>query len=170
MVHRGPAPPPRFTDEGRGRFVRVSLRLDGGGNPPGSEVSDLSTALDSHPQLRGRTHLNTERHHASGLNQTLTTLLVDLSPAVLGAFTTILLTWIRHRTGTTRLTVRRPDGARIELSAQRVRSLNADQLTALSAQLTEALSPTAQTPAGDRAAGAGQITAPTQPSEPPTPA
>lgn len=150
--------------------MRVSLRLDGGGNPPGAEVNDLSTALNNHPQLRGRTQLNTERQHASGLNPTLETLLVDLSPAALGAFTTILLTWIRHRTGTTRLTVRRPDGARIELSAQRVRNLNGDQLTALSVQLTEALSPTPQTPAGDQPAGAGQITAPTRPSEPPTPA
>jgi hypothetical protein len=150
--------------------VRVSLRLDGGGNHPGSEVNDLSMALNSSPQLRSRTDLNTERDHGSGLNQTLTTLLVDLSPAALGAFTTILLTWIRHRTGTTRLTVRRPDGARLELSAQRVRNLNADQLAALSAQLTEALSPAPQTPAGDQPAGAGQVTAPTQPCEPPTPA
>jgi hypothetical protein len=148
----------------------VSLRLDGGGNHPSSEVNDLSTALNSHPQLHGRTQLNTDRHHGSGLNQTLTTLLVDLSPAALGAFTTILLTWIRHRTGTTRLTVRRPDGARLELSAQRVRNLNADQLAALSAQLTEALSPAPRTPAGDQSPDAGQLTAPTQPSDPPAPA
>ncbi|MEV4706629.1 effector-associated constant component EACC1 [Actinoplanes sp. NPDC049316] len=150
--------------------MRVSLRLDGGGDRPGSAVNDLSTALNSHAQLRGRTQLSTERHHGSGLNETLTTLLVDLSPTALGAFTTILLTWIRHRTGTTRLTVRRPDGARLELSAQRVRNLNADQLAALSVQLTEALSPAPRTPTGDPSAEAGQITAPTPPSESPPPA
>ena len=76
---------------------------------------------------------------------------------------TVLLTWIRHRTGTTRLTVRRPDGARLELSAQRVRNLNGDQLTALATELTDALSPAPQPPAGNQSASTGQITATTQP-------
>ncbi|WP_306206158.1 effector-associated constant component EACC1 [Actinoplanes sp. RD1] len=149
--------------------MRVSLRLDGGGNPPGPEMRNLSTALDSHPHLRGRTQLGAEGHHAPGLNETLTTLLVDLSPAALGAFSTIVLTWIRHRTGTARLTVRRPDGARLELSAQRVRNLNADQLATLATQLTEALTPTPPPPDGAQPTRAGQLTAPTNQPEPPTP-
>jgi hypothetical protein len=140
-----------------GALVRVTVRLDGGGNTSHTQENDLSAMLGSHPLLRGRVQPSTERHDASGLNPSLAALLVDLSPAAIGAFTSILLTWLRHRTGSTRLTLRRPDGARLELSAQRVRNLNAAELTTLATQLTEALGGRLPLPGTDQPSTAGQI-------------
>ncbi|GLZ01049.1 hypothetical protein [Actinoplanes sp. NBRC 103695] len=150
--------------------MRVTVRLDGGSNTPNPQENDLSAALNNHPLLRGRVRLTTERHDASGLNPSLAALLVDLSPAALGAFASILLTWLRHRTGSTRLTLRRPDGARLELSAQRVRNLNAAELTTLATQLTEALAGHSQLPGTDEPSTAGQIAAIGEKPEPSKPA
>lgn len=149
--------------------MRVTVRLDGGGDTSPTQENDLSAMLSSHPLLRGRVQLSTERHDASGLNPSLAALLVDLSPAALGAFTSILLTWLRHRTGSTRLTLRRPDGARLELSAQRVRNLNAAELTTLATQLTEALGGRSPLSGTDQPSTAGQIATTGETSEPGTP-
>ena len=72
------------------------------------------------------------------------------------AFASVLVAWIRRRAGSVTVKVTRPGGATFELTAERVRELNAEDLQKQAAQLAmvawsgEAV---ATPPGEDRAAG-----------------
>jgi hypothetical protein len=109
------------------------MRVDGG------DEAELAGYLQTHPPLRGRVQLIADQQRTGGISQSVATVLIEVGPAALTTFGGALVTWIRHRTANTRVTVRRPDGSRFELSAQRVRGLGAPEVTALVEQLTAAL-------------------------------
>jgi hypothetical protein len=121
------------------------MRVDGGGYEPGEQEKELAGHLDGQERLRGRVHLIAERRQSGGISQSIATVVVELGPAGLAAFASALIAWIRHRTADTRVTVRRPDGTRFEISAQRVRGLGAAEVSALVEQITRAVS---EDPAG----------------------
>jgi hypothetical protein len=122
--------------------LRVSLQVAGGGREQGNQESRLAGFLGSQGQLRGRVHLVDERRQAGGMSQSIATVVVEVGPAALVAFASALISWIRHRTADTRVTVRRQDGAKFEISAQRIRGLGAAELTALAEQIAGVVSDT----------------------------
>jgi hypothetical protein len=72
------------------------------------------------------------------------------SPGVVAAVAGVLIAWLRYRTSDVTVKVRRTDDdTEVEVSAQRVRTLNAEQTQALAAQIEAALkdgSPPAEGP------------------------
>jgi hypothetical protein len=116
------------------------MRVDGGGQEPGAQERELAGFLETQPALRGRVHLVADDRRPGGISQSIATVLVEVGPAAVTAFGGALVTWIRHRTANTRVTVRRPDGTRFEISAQRVRGLGAAEVTELVKQLGSGLS------------------------------
>lgn len=120
--------------------MRVSLRVGGAGREAGEQERQLAGFLGGQEQLRGRVHLIDERRQAGGMSQSVATVLVELGPTGLAAFASALITWIRQKTADTKVTVTRPDGAKFELSAARIRGLGAAELAALLEQIAGAVS------------------------------
>ncbi|WP_188188947.1 effector-associated constant component EACC1 [Nonomuraea sp. SYSU D8015] len=118
--------------------MRVSMRVRGGGRAPGEQEKELATYLNGQQRLRGRVHLIAERRQSGGMSQSVATVLVELGPVAV-VFAAALIGWIRHRTSDTRVTVRRPDGAEFEVSAQRVRGLGQTELRTLVEQVAQAV-------------------------------
>ncbi len=119
--------------------MRVSVRVSGGGRPPGEQEKELAGFLNAQEPLRGRAHLIAERRQSGGVSQSIATVVLELGPTGLLAFGSALVAWIRHRTADTRVTVRRPDGSAVEVSAQRVRGMGAAEVRALAEQLAGAI-------------------------------
>jgi hypothetical protein len=113
--------------------LKVTMRVDGTQEP------DLAAFLQTQPGLRGRVQLMTDQSRPGGIAQSVATVLAEVGPAAATALGTALVTWLRHRTSNTRITVRRPDGSRFELNAQRVRGLGGPEVAELVAQLSESL-------------------------------
>ena len=140
--------------------VTVTVVTEPGG--PGGQTRDLAQWLGRQPELRNRYQLVDGHGRSSGsaLGNALTTIVADLGPAGLGSLAGVLVTWLRSRTSNVRIVVRRADGARSELSSQRVRRLGSTDLRALVDQLAG----TAGTPSAERsgapAAAPGQLPAP----------
>ncbi|HEY0531835.1 MAG TPA: hypothetical protein VGD29_09585 [Actinoplanes sp.] len=105
----------------------------------GTQEKSLADFLQVQPALRGRIQLTTDRQRPGGITQSVATVLAEVGPAAATALGTALVTWLRHRTSNTRITVRRPDGTRLELQAQRIRGLGAQEVTQLVTQLADAL-------------------------------
>lgn len=105
----------------------------------GTQETILAAYLETQPALRGRVQLTTDQQRPGGVTQSLATVIAEVGPAAATALGTALVTWLRHRTSNTRITVRRPDGTRFELNAQRVRGLGPADLTQLVDQLTATL-------------------------------
>jgi hypothetical protein len=119
--------------------VRVNVRVDGAAEP--SVLRELAVYLDGQNHMRGRAYTLAERQQTTGVSESIAAIVVDLvGPAGLATtFATALVTWIRHRTADTRISISRPDGAKVELSARRVQGLNPAELTTLVSQLAEAV-------------------------------
>ncbi len=119
--------------------MRVTVTLTGVGTSPGEQERDLGQWLDQWAQLRGRVRVVDARSQSGALSGAVAAVLADLGPAACTAFASALIAWIRHRTSSVRVVVRRPDGARMELSAQRVRGLGDAEVRALTEQIAQAL-------------------------------
>lgn len=129
------------------------MRVDGGSQEPGAQERELAGFLETQPPLRGRIQLVTDERRMGGISQSIATVLVEVGPTAVTAFGGALVAWIRHRTANTRVTVRRPDGTRFEISAQRVRGLGAAEVTELVKQLGGALSEEPRGEASQKHAG-----------------
>ncbi len=108
---------------------------------PGRQEGDLAAFLDQQPQLRSRVHLIDDGRQAGGISQSVAMIIVDLGPTLLGTFASLVIAWLRHRTGNTKVTITRADGTKLDLQAQRVKNLSAAELTALATELGKALNP-----------------------------
>lgn len=121
------------------------------------DATDLYASLSWDSELRGRVRLAPAAVPEGALGADLMQLLVALeSGGMATAFASVLVAWIRRRAGSVTVKVTPPDGATIELNAERVRELNAEDLQKLAAQLAMMARPgdAAVTPPGeDRAAG-----------------
>jgi hypothetical protein len=112
--------------------VRVTLNV----NDQRSSPTELKDWLNSQPQLRGRIHLIESRRQSAAMTETVVALAADLGPPGLAALGTALVAWLRHRTSDVRLTVRRQDGTRFDISTRRVRGMNPAEIKALVDQLS----------------------------------
>jgi hypothetical protein len=109
-------------------------------NGTADDLRSLRTWLLDADGLRGRVDL-LERPPLSGeLGPVLDAILVALGPG--GAVTGVIagvLSWIRHRTSDVNLKVTQTDGRSFEVSARRVRRLDADDLRLEIDQLSHVL-------------------------------
>jgi hypothetical protein len=114
------------------------MRVAGGQRPPGEQEQELAQWLGDREQLRGRVQLVQSGRQTGGLSESIASVVIEVGP-VAAAFASALVAWIRHRTADTRVTVRRPDGTKFDISAQRVRGLGAAELSALVEQVAGAV-------------------------------
>jgi hypothetical protein len=120
-------------------------------------ATDLYTWLSGDSELRGRVRLAPAAVPEGALGVDLMQLLVTLeSGGMATAFASVLVAWIRRRAGSVTVKVTRPDGAEFELTAERVREIDAEQLQRQAAQLAAMAWPghaAVTRPGEDRAAG-----------------
>jgi Effector Associated Constant Component 1 len=121
------------------------------------DATDLYTWLSRDGELRGHVRLAPAAVPEGALGADLTQLVVTLeSGGMATAFASVLVAWIKRRAGTVSMKVTRPDGAEFELTAERVRVLDAEDLQKQAAQLAAIAWPghaAVTRPGKDRAAG-----------------
>ncbi|MFH8342598.1 hypothetical protein [Streptomyces sp. AM6-12] len=121
----------------------VTLSVDAG-VPAAAAAADLARWLDEEDGLRGCVRREVGPVPEGALGGELEHLVVTLgSGGVATAMASVLVAWLRRRTGSVTVRLSRRDGSRIELRADRVRALDAAQLRAQVAQLAEAAWPDA---------------------------
>ncbi len=109
-------------------------------NGTADDLRSLRSWLLDTDSLRGRVDLVERPPDPGQLGPALEALVVILGPG--GAATALsaaLLSWIRHRTSDLQLKLTQENGRSVELSARRVRALNADALRTQIEQLTRTL-------------------------------
>jgi hypothetical protein len=117
----------------------------------GTELGSLSQWLKADDRFAGRTRVlrgaTTRDILSGGLPEAIA---VALAPGgVVTAAATVLITWLRHRTGTVKVTGTRPDGTAFEIDATQVRNLDAAGIRALTediARTGQDLAATAEEP------------------------
>jgi hypothetical protein len=113
--------------------------LSVGGEAAAEEGASLSAWLAEEGEFGGRVQL-AERAPAPGTMGALPELVVALGPGgAATAFAGAVVAWIRRRSGSTTVTVKRAAGVEISLSADHVRGLTTEQLGALVERLAAAL-------------------------------
>lgn len=106
------------------------------------EVADLADWLDEDDALRGRVRREVGRVPDGALGGELQQLVVGLtSSGVATAVASVIVAWLRRRTGSVTVRVSRSDGFEVELRADQVRSMNPEQLRAQVDQLVSAARP-----------------------------
>ncbi|MFC5834886.1 effector-associated constant component EACC1 [Nonomuraea insulae] len=116
--------------------MRVTVRVRSMGKS-GTLISDLARYLNGQEKLRGRVRLTGAARPAPGMSQPVSAIVLELLGSTGVVFAAATITWLRHRTADTKITVRRADGMEFELSAQRVRRLGPKELSALAEQIAE---------------------------------
>lgn len=101
----------------------------------------LGALLDTDPDLRGHVRRAVAQVPEGVLSGGLPDLLIALgSSGVATALASVLMVWLRQRSGSVSVHITRPDGTQLELTAERVRALGSDELKAHVDQLTAQLS------------------------------
>jgi hypothetical protein len=101
----------------------------------------LGALLDTDPDLRGHVRRAVAQVPEGVLSGGLPDLLIALgSSGVATALASVLMVWLRQRSGSVSVHITRPDGTQLELTAERVRALGSDELRAHVDQLTTQLS------------------------------
>jgi hypothetical protein len=133
----------------------VEITVAAVGAQPSDEVRSLRRWLVTEDDLRGRVRLVDAVPEPGTLGAMTDVLMVTLGPAgAATVFAGALVTWIRHRTGNADYKLTRPDGTVIEVSAQRVRGLDAAGVQALVGDLARTLDEaTAESAGGDEPGG-----------------
>ena len=126
----------------------VTVTVTGSG-----DVRDLGALRDwlrDEPELRGRVLLADKPPDPGSMGGLADVLTVAVGPgAAMTVFASALLSWIRHRTGTTHIRVSWPDGAEIEYSSDRLRGEDAAAVRDQVADLVRALESRTGGPAGE---------------------
>lgn len=134
--------------------MRVAITVEDGDS---GLLHDLRRWLRDEPELRGRIGNHTTRplpSDAMGLGTEA--LLAVLAPGgVAVVFAGALVAWVQSRRGDQTITVTRPDGTSVTVSATRVRGLEAEQTARLARELAAFLDTGDVTQAGPAPAGTG---------------
>ncbi|WP_317440941.1 effector-associated constant component EACC1 [Streptomyces collinus] len=116
----------------------MKLAIDG--PSPADELRSLREWLVTDPALRGRVGLEAPPPAPGTLGSALETLAVAVGPGgVATALASVLVSWIRRRSGGVTLTVRRADGSSFELKVASVRGLTPKDVTEMTRQLSDSL-------------------------------
>jgi hypothetical protein len=118
----------------------LDIQVTAHADQPVEELRSLWEWLGDVDVLRGRVRPLESPPVPGTLGPVLDALSVALGPAgAVTGLTTALLSWIRYRTTDVSLRLNRPGGGSIEISAKRVRALDASALHAEVEQLSRAL-------------------------------
>ncbi|MEV4243485.1 hypothetical protein AB0J63_08755 [Streptosporangium canum] len=113
----------------------------------GDDVRSLRISLAAEEDLAGRVAIEPAAQKPGSLGGVVDTLLVSLiSAGAVTAFTRVLIVWIRHQTSDAKVVMRKPDGTEVEISAQRVRGLSPEALTAMTEHMTKSIESNGQVP------------------------
>lgn len=105
-----------------------------------SDIRDLYTWIRKEPELRNATGLveSAPEEGALGPVADVIQVLVD-APEVVASLAGVIIAWLRYRTGKMTITLTRPDGQKLEISATSVKALNAKSTRELAQQIETAL-------------------------------
>ncbi|WP_018348269.1 effector-associated constant component EACC1 [Longispora albida] len=104
------------------------------------DLHSLREWLVAEDLLRGRVRAVRPIPDPGTLGSVVETLAVMLGPGgVATAIASVLITWLRRRTGNVKVQVTAPDGSSMELSATNVRNVDAATLEKLTNQLSASL-------------------------------
>ncbi|WLQ37978.1 hypothetical protein P8A18_33055 [Streptomyces castrisilvae] len=107
-----------------------------------AQTADLAAWLDEEDTLRGHVRREASPVPEGALGGDLQQLVVGLaSGGVATAAASVIVAWLRRRTGSVSVRVTRPDGFELEVNADRVRAMDAIQLRAQVDQLFSAAWP-----------------------------
>lgn len=120
--------------------IRVTVDGDSGRDP----LVALRTTLAGEPTLRGRTELVSRPPDEGALGSEFVAIAVELAPMAIAAFTTMVVTWIRHRSGRFTVRVTGPNGAVWEVTGEKLSGLDAEAVQQVVTELTAALTREAQ--------------------------
>lgn len=116
------------------------MRIEIEGDDSAGELGSLMEWLAEVDELRGAVRPVHAPPPAGALGPVLEALDVLVGPGgVAAAVTTSLVAWLRHRAGSVRVRVRKPDGTTVTLDAEKVRGLSADDVHAQVEQLLRAV-------------------------------
>jgi hypothetical protein len=118
--------------------MEIHVSLDGSENT--EILVALRMALSGEEALRGRTSMVSAPPEPGTLGGGLTAIAVQLGPAAITAFTTVLVAWIRQRSGRVKLLVTNRDGLRIEVDAEKFQARDAATLHQMTAELAARMS------------------------------
>jgi Effector Associated Constant Component 1 len=118
--------------------VDVSVAVVGDSGADG--MRSLYEWLAGDDELRGRIRLRPTPAAPGTLGPVLNSLVIALGPGgVATATASVLISWIRHRTGNQSVRITRPDGTSFELTVTRVRGLDAAGVRDLVAEISRSL-------------------------------
>ncbi|GGU98177.1 hypothetical protein GCM10010260_37940 [Streptomyces filipinensis] len=119
------------------------------GDRSADELRSLRDWLVAEEELRGRVRLELPEPEPGALGSLVAALTVALGPGgVATAAASVLISWLRRRTGDVTVKVLRPDGTSVEFSTTNVSGLDATEVQRIAAELSRSLDP-----AGDRTSG-----------------
>lgn len=119
------------------------------------DADDLAAWLAAEGELRGRVRRVPEAVPTGALGAGLAQLAVSVaSGGTATAVASVIIAWLRRRSGPVTVRASRQDGSTIEVRADRVREMDADALRALADQVTATVWPGDST-AGESGSGGG---------------
>ncbi|MEU6783367.1 hypothetical protein ABZ912_29585 [Nonomuraea angiospora] len=104
-----------------------------------AETRELHAWLRREPELRGGVRL-LESPPPTGALGPVAEAVQILAGAPVAAVAGVVIAWLRYRTSDVKITVKRPDGTEVQISASRIKTLNAEQTRAVTAEIERALS------------------------------
>ncbi|MGW3205602.1 effector-associated constant component EACC1 [Streptomyces sp. NPDC001135] len=126
------------------------LVVEVAGDRAADELRSLRDWLVAEEELRGRVRLELPPPAPGALGSLVAALTVALGPGgVATAAASVLISWLRRRTGDISVKVVRPDGTSAEFSATHVLSLDAAEVQRITAELSRSLGPVDDRETGD---------------------
>lgn len=118
----------------------MEVRLTVAGDDPTAAMRSLEAWLAGHDELRGRVRSVVMAPQPGTMGTVAEVLMVAVGHAgVATAVASVLISWIRRRSGKVSVNVTRPDGAEITLTADHVRGLTTEEVRSMVTQLEATL-------------------------------
>ena len=137
-------------------MLAVTLATAGADAAGDDSAAALAAWLEDDDELRGHVRREAAPVPTGALGAEVAQLVVSLgSSGAVTAMASVLIAWLRRRTGSVSVHMTRPDGSAVELTADRVRALDATGVREQVDQLVAAVWPAGQGPAGQGTAGQG---------------
>jgi hypothetical protein len=133
-------------------MLAVTLAATGAGAVGGESATALADWLEADDELRGHVRREAAPVPEGALGAELAQVVVSLgSSGAVTAMASVIIAWLRRRTGSVSVSMTRPDGSTVELTAERVRALDAAGVREQVDQLVAAVWPDGE--AADDGAG-----------------
>ncbi|MYS44987.1 hypothetical protein GTY23_27930 [Streptomyces sp. SID5998] len=120
------------------------------GDKPADELRSLRDWLVAEEELRGRVRLESPPPEPGALGSVVEALTIALGPGgVATAAASVLISWLRRRTGDISLKATWPDGTSTELNVTNVKGLDVTEVQRMTAELSRSLAPADDRDIGD---------------------